>query len=146
MTDLDLQNVNNVRRRLGKPLLTMEQAKRALAERGSAQGDGDEIMEFLIGYMTGIPYPSPAGIAGALLHQTGDVALADESPPVDVGLLGGGLSGGAGAQAAWAPSERSSASDPTPSIPLPEPSPSPSFDSGSSGGSDVGGGSPAGGE
>lgn len=141
--DFDLEAINAERRRKGLPPLTREQARAAIRERaemitrerpGTDPDNGFNVTHFLIGYLTGIPMPSTAGIMGAMMHPTSPAPAADIPAPSP-----------APAYEPPAPSSPSAAESYSPS-------PSPSFEpstpmstesfSGGGGGPSPGGGSP----
>lgn len=76
MDDYDLEKINAERRRKGLPPLSRSQADSAVASR--SDDGGFDATHFLIGYMTGIPMPSAAGIIGAVMHPS--PSQADCSP------------------------------------------------------------------
>ena len=83
MTEAELQRINEERRRRGLPPLSMSQARNAIEERRASAGT-DDTADFLIGFMTGIPMPSPGGVMGAILHG-GNPAPACDSPSSESG-------------------------------------------------------------
>lgn len=67
----DLALVNRRRRDSGRRGLTRAEAEQAVSSRTDSE---DSVTEFLIGYVTGFPYPSGAGVIGAVLHDEHSVA------------------------------------------------------------------------
>jgi len=109
MSNYDLDLINAERRRKGKPPITPAQARTAVS---TGPGSGFDMTHFLIGYATGIPMPSGAGIVGAMLHPSSSTAAASPSSSSDDSFSGGGGSySGEGASSSWDSSSSSSSSD-----------------------------------
>jgi hypothetical protein len=135
MTTINIDTINEERRKRRLPPLTNKQLKQAMAQRretprNEPSDSDDGLVDFLIGYTTGIPMPSAGGIIGAALHQPASSSEAHASEPSP---SGGGSSGGGGASADISDSQPESSS----------PSSSSSSDSG---GGDGGGGGGGGGD
>jgi hypothetical protein len=80
MKDHELDQINAERRRRGLPRLSRVEAVRAVESRRADDG-GFDMMHFLIGYGTGLPMPSGAGIMGAMLHQSSTPAYSATPSP-----------------------------------------------------------------
>lgn len=117
-----LDRVNAERLKAGRQPLTAGQADHALWERGKGHDDG--CVDFLIGFMTGIPMPSASGVMGAVLHYAGETTDAAHHAPA--------------APITGYTTEAPVSPEPAPTY---DPGPSSSYDSGSSSSFDSGGSS-----
>lgn len=114
MTQYELEQINARRRAQGLPPLSRAQADTALRERASSARSDDsgfDTTHFLIGYLTGIPMPSGAGIMGAMMHPSPAHSEPSQSSSSDSFSGGGGSYGGGGASSSWDSSSSSSSSD-----------------------------------
>lgn len=68
--DRELEQANRKRKELGRPPLTSRQAYMA-ASTPASQDPGFDVVGFLIGYETGIAWPSGGGMLGMMLHESG---------------------------------------------------------------------------
>jgi uncharacterized membrane protein YgcG len=78
ITDEKLAMINAGRAARGLPPLTKQEAIKlardrraeAIAQSNNSDQSSDFLMHYLIGYATGIPFPSAGGLIGAAMHPT----------------------------------------------------------------------------
>jgi hypothetical protein len=73
INEYELERINKERRKARLPQLTRTQAAAAVSRKEMERAQRNDTSDFnaahfLIGYTTGIPMPSAAGIAGAMMH------------------------------------------------------------------------------
>lgn len=69
ITDEYLERINAKRSAFNKTRLTRDQV-RAIPRHEYEGKSGSDLTDFLVGYLTGFPMPSAAGITGAVLHTS----------------------------------------------------------------------------